>query len=211
MSARVNFKKRLLMNYPVPEDATIWCGNGERPALEDLDFLIDASVEELSSDIHIKASKRCSGLKSYFTKRDGQVVDILSCQLVYNFQGNKWVKWNYNDQERSICLKYYPCQVNYLRKFMIEDLGCVVTGTDDEPVYSWTGDMHPKITGDILKYVVLYIQAQMAEKELFYLKSVTVNVDNGSLDYGPLEAFLAKAKEVLASMKQDIFIYTATY
>lgn len=184
----MDFKARLLLEYPVPQVASIWAGDGlERTPLENLDDLIQCCVDEIASDILITGYVEAQGMVTYMPK--GCIL-CSAAQLSnqYPFQGNRNIKVTYDKSKNVAYLRYYPAIITYKRKLLVEDLAT--------------------LDGDRLIYIKAYTLWKMAEKELQYLKNPSMSVDNGQLDFSVLESFRDKMYDLYKTKKEDILLYS---
>lgn len=187
----MDFADRLFIEYPVPKARTIWWGDGvETQPIEDINVLIETSVKELGSDILITAFTEATGIA---TQLPDTSVSVVSAQLssMFLFQGNRLLKHTFDSVKHVVYLRYYPATIKYKRRFQVSDLD--------------------QITGDELIYVKAYMLWKMAEKELSYLKSVTMTVDHGAIDLTVLESFRDKMEKRYTELKPEILIYNSAF
>jgi len=156
----MNFKRKLLVEYPIPEELSIWGGDGAfRVPLASLDELIESVVDEVASDIlltaYIEGSSMCVDMPE-------GTVTVTSAMLTnsYPFQGNRLVKVTYDKGNNRAYLRYFPAIITYQRKLKVSDLD--------------------NLTGDRLRYMKLYTLSKMAERELITLRSANMSTDNAN-------------------------------
>ena len=168
---------------------TIWGGNNiDLPIVENLDTLIEMCVSELASDIQITDYVSSNGMT---TNMPEGTLTVLSAKLStsFPFQGNRLVKHTYDKASNKTFLRYWPAVITYRRQMNVEDL--------------------ENLTGDQLIYTKSYIFAKMAEKEINILKTVNMEVDNGTLNLEYLDKFRQTAYDRYQNLKESIFIYSS--
>lgn len=182
------FKDKLFVEYPIPTGITSWLPKPGKPAVIDIDELIETVVEEVASDILITEHMEATGM---ITQLPEGTISCGSAMLsgIYPFQGNRLVKVTYDASSRRAYLRYYPAVLTYQRKMKVSDLDT--------------------IDGDRLIYVKTYCLWKMAERELAILKPVNMNVDNGQIDLSVLEKFRDDKREYYLTMKNEILIYNS--
>lgn len=183
------FKVQLWNEYPIPRDVSIWGGDGiDSTPVGDLDSLIETSVSDLASDILLNGSITCYSQAN--TMPEG-TVSVISAKLSspYNFQGNRYIKFNYDVDTLTLYLRYYPAFVTYKKELTVNDLN--------------------SLKGDRLIYVKSYIFWKMADKELAIMKSVNFSADNVTLEFSMLTDFRDRSRATYESLKPEILIYTS--
>ena len=185
------FEDSIWCEYPVPQELSVWSGNGLRPALVDLNNLITTCVRELQSDITIPVTIQVSGLTTILPE---DAVSISCARLSWGFQGTRLVKYSWCKQTRQLCIRYFPATVTYRRKLHVEDL-----------------DDIDNLEGDQYIYVKTYVLMKMAEKELHMLKGMTMKIDNGDLDMSVLQEFAADCRNKISELKKEILIYSSNF
>ena len=180
------FKDKLFMGYPIPRQISIWSPLPGKPAVEDIDVLIETVVDELASDVLMTDHIEATGMITYMPEG---TITCTSAMLsgIYPFQGNRLVKVTYDASSRKAFLRYYPAVITYSRKLRKEDLEI--------------------LTGDRLMFFKAYCLWKMSEKELAVLKTANMNIDNGQIDFSTLEEFVRKQHEYYLKIKEEILIY----
>lgn len=182
------FKDTLWNEYPLPKTVSIWGTSGVTEAQADLDDLIENSVAEIASDIHIIEMMPSQGQRTIMPQ---DCITIRSCYMNLPYQGNKLIKHNY-DKANHICyVRYIPCNINYARYLRVSDLETLV--------------------GDRRVYAKDYILSKMANKELMALKGVDFKTDNGTIDLSVLEEFYKEKKENVEKLKEGILLYASHF
>lgn len=181
-------KNKILVEYPVPIQFSIWGGNGEDiQPVEDLDTLISTCVDELKSDILITAYISASGIVTQLPE------NTISCKyakldgMAFPFQGNRLIKVSFDQSTKKAYLRYYPAIITYQRYLSIEDC--------------------ENIVGDRLIYIKSYILWKMAEKELNILRSANAVYDNATIDLSILSDFRDSMKGNYEKLKPEILLY----
>lgn len=180
------FKDKLFIGYPIPRQVTCWSPLPGKPAVEDLDTLIDTAIDELASDVQMTSYIEATGMITYMPE---DTITCTSAMLsgIYPFQGNRLVKVTYDASSRKAFLRYYPAIITYTRRMKKEDL--------------------ESLSGDKLIFFKAYCLWKMAEKELAILKTANMNIDNGQIDLSELESFRDKQYEYYMKIKEEILIY----
>ena len=187
-TASEQFKSRIWKEYPIPKEFSIWGGDMEHTIpLEDLDALIEMCVEDVASDIVVREHKYASGLQ---TSMPQDTITVLYANLDFPFQGNRQVKVSYDHSTKRAFMRTFPGSIVYIRKLHVEDID--------------------NLQGDRLIYFRNYVMSMMATKELSYLKTVSMNVDNGNIDLGTLEKFAEKTAEKVEKLRESILIYAVS-
>lgn len=184
------FIRRLRIEYPIPEQLSIWGGDGvSTHPLVDIKSLIETSIDEVSSDILMTSYIEATGMS---TRMPDNTVTVSSAVMSSGipFQGNRLVKVSYDAAKKIAFLRFYPATITYKRKLEVTDLD--------------------NLTGDRLLYIKSYILWKMADKELAVLKTVNLNVDNGTIDLSVLTEFRNDMKSRYESKKEDILIYSTS-
>lgn len=185
----MTFKKKLFVEYPIPEELSIWGGDGAiRTPLASVDDLIESVVDEVASDILLTAYIEGTSMAVDMPKG---TVTCTSAMLTnsYPFQGNRLVKVTYDKGNNRAYLRYFPAIITYQRKLQVSDL--------DE------------ITGDRLNYLKAYTLYKMATRELVTLRSANMNVDNAVIDLTALDKFATSNYERFLKLKEEILIYAS--
>lgn len=185
----MNIKVQLWNEYPIPQDVSIWGGDGtDSVPVADLDSLIELSVNDLASDVLLNGSILCYNQSNVLPEG---TISVISAKLSspYNFQGNRYVKFNFDVESRTVYLRYYPALVSYKKELTVHDLAL--------------------LKGDRLIYVKSYILWKMSDKELAIMKSVNFSADNVTLDFTMLSDFRDRNKATYEALKPEILIYTA--
>ena len=183
-----SFKKRLWLEYPIPEQFSIWGGDGVNTTpLKDIDELITMCVEDVATDIVVRDFANASGMS---TQLPADTVTVMYGLMDYPFQGNRQVKVSYDATNNTALMRYFPARIVYQRKMHVEDI-----------------DM---LQGDRLIYFRYYVMHKMAVAELTLLKTMSMNIDNGAIDLGMLEDFANKTKDKVETLRESILIYSPT-
>lgn len=188
VTASEQFKSRIWNKYPIPKEFSIWGGDMVHTLpLEDLDALIEMCVEDVATDLVVREYKHATGLS---TSMPADTVTCLYANLDFPYQGNSQVKVSYNHSLKQAYLRSFPAIIVYQRKMHVEDIDT--------------------LQGDRLIYFCNYVMSMMATKELSYLKTVSMNVDNGNIDLGTLEKFAEKTAEKVEKLRESILIYAVS-
>jgi len=183
-----NFKKRLWLEYPVPQQFSIWGGDGLHTLpLKDLDALIEMSVEDVATDIVVRADTHATGMTTILPN---DTVTVMYATMDFYFQGNRQVKVSYDSSTKQALLRYFPATIVYQRKMHLEDV--------------------PNLQGDRLIYFRSYVLWKMGDTELSYLKTMNMTLDNATIDLQVLENFVNTIKEKLDKLRESILIYSPT-
>ena len=186
--ASEQFKSRIWKEYPVPKEFSIWGGDMVHTLpLEDIDALIEMCVEDVATDIVVREYKHALGLQ---TPMPEDTVTVLYGNLDFPYQGNRQVKVSYDHSTKQAFMRTFPGSIVYQRKLHVEDID--------------------NLQGDRLIYFRNYVMSMMATKELSYLKTVSMNVDNGNIDLGTLEKFAEKTAEKVEKLRESILIYAVS-
>ncbi len=182
----LDIKKRLFSEYPIPEQLSIWGGDGiSTLPLFDFDDFIDTCIDELRSDLYIRDYINTSAMKTFLPE---DAIGVVSGRLNYPFQGNRSVKVQYNPIDHSVVSRFFPLTITYRRRLSRKNLD--------------------KLEGDRLIYFKHYVLSRMAEKELVTLGTVDLDADNGKLNLDALSRFAEYHKEQYTIMKDSILLYT---
>ena len=182
------FKKRIWLEYPVPKEFSIWGGDGINTLpLKNLDELIEMCVEDVATDIVVRADRKATGM---VTSLPTDTIAVMYANMDFNFQGNRQVKVSYDSSKHIALLRYFPATIVYQRKLHLEDV--------------------PNLQGDRLIYFRTYVQWKMAETELSFLKTMNMTLDNASIDLETLKNFMDSAKEKVNTLRDSILIYSPT-
>lgn len=186
----MDFKTSLLIDYPIPEELTVWGGNGvTTDPVVNLDTLIDTCVLELGSDILMTSYIEASGMVTTLPE-DSVAVLYATLSSAFPFQGNRLIKCTFDPLKHIAYLRFFPATIAYYRKMHRSDLN--------------------NLTGDQFIYVKSYAHSKMADKELTILKSANLQVDNGAIDLSELEKFRDAAKSRYEALKPEILIYASS-
>lgn len=185
----MTFKDKLVAEYIVPMDISVFGGDDlEDAPVADINTLIETCVDELSSDIVVSNHIEATGIKTMLPK---DTIAVSSAKLSYSFQGNRFVKYTFNQVDKSVNLRYYPAVISYRRKLRTEDL--------------------IDLRGDQLRFTKSYILWKMASKELLLLKSVDLKTDNASVNVSVLEDFMKECKKTYEDLKPEILLYASSF
>lgn len=185
----MTFKEKILAEYPMPLDVSIFGGDGfDNAPVADLTALIESCVDELASDLVVSSYIEASGMTTILPH---DAIAVTSVKLNYNFQGNKFVKHTFNLIDKSVNVRYYPSIIAYRRRLRMSDL--------------------INITGDQLRYAKSYILWKMSSKELLILKSVDLKTDNASISPSVLEDFMKDCKKTYEELKPEILLYATSF
>ena len=188
VTASEQFKSRIWLEYPLPKEFSIWGGDLVYTLpLEDLDALIEMCVEDVATDIVIRGHKQATGLQ---TPMPADTVTCLYANLDFPYQGNRQVKVSYDHSLKQAFLRSFPAIIVYQRKMHVEDIDT--------------------LQGDRLIYFRYYVMNKMATMELSYLKTMNMNVDNGSIDLDTLKSFAEKTEEKVKDLRESILIYAVS-
>lgn len=181
------FKKRVWLEYPIPQEFSIWGGDMVHTLpIKNIDELIEMCVEDVASDILIREHKMATGLA---TSMPADTVTVNYANLDFPYQGNRQVKVSYDHSTKQAFLRSFPGVIVYQRKMHIEDID--------------------KLQGDRLIFFRYYVMNKMATMELSYLKTMSMNVDNGSIDLSVLDTFAQNTAQKVEKLKEDsILIYS---
>jgi hypothetical protein len=181
------FKKRVWLEYPIPKQFSIWGGDMVHTLpIENIDELIEMCVEDVASDILIREHKMATGLA---TSMPADTVTVNYANLDFPYQGNRQVKASYDHSTKQAFLRSFPGVIVYQRKMHVEDID--------------------KLQGDRLIFFRYYVMNKMATLELSYLKTMNMNVDNGSIDLSVLETFAQNTAQKVEKLKEDtILLYS---
>jgi len=176
----VTFIEKVWVEYPIPFSVSIW----GQVAIENLDTLVETVLEEVSSD--------CNKTETTVCLRDVNSMpvgcrEVISVKLDLGFQGNRYVKKNYDRETNMLYLRMYPSRVKYRRNLVLTDLDT--------------------LRGDQLIYVKNYVFMKMATKELTILGSVKYEADNGQMDLENLKAFRDAAVLKVNELKSELSMY----
>lgn len=182
------FKKRIWLEYPVPKEFSIWGGDGVHILpLKNIDELIEMCVEDVATDIVIREYKHALGLQ---TPMPEDTVTVLYANLDFPYQGNRQVKVSYDHSTKQAFLRVFPGSIVYQRKMHVEDID--------------------KLQGDRLIYFRYYVMNKMATMELSYLKTMNMDVDNGSINLETLKDFADDTAEKVKDLRESILIYAVS-
>ena len=180
------FIKRIWLEYPIPQQFSIWCGDGINTLpLKDLDALILMSVEDVATDIMVRADIKATGMLTSLPK---DTVTVMYANMDFQFQGNRQVKVSYDSSTHIASLRYFPATIVYYRKMHLEDV--------------------PNLQGDRLIYFRSYVLWKMAETELSFLKTMNMDLDNASIDLDTLKTFAEESKTKVETLRESILIYS---
>ena len=181
-----DFLKRIWLEYPIPKEFSTWHGDGINTLpLKDLDELISMSVEDVATDILIRADIKATGMLTYLPK---DTVTVMYANMDFQFQGNRQVKVSYDSSTHIASLRYFPATIVYYRKMHLEDI--------------------PNLQGDRLIYFRSYILCKMAESDLSYFKTMNMDLDNASIDLETLSKFMERTEEKVKELRESILIYS---
>lgn len=182
-----DFKRRVWLEYPIPKDFSIWGGDMIHTLpIKDIDELIKMCVEDVASDIVIREHKAATGLA---TSMPADTVTVNYANLDFPYQGNRQVKVSYDHSTKQAFLRVFPGTIVYQRKMHVEDID--------------------RLQGDRLIFFRYYVMNKMATMELSYLKTMNMNVDNGTIDLSVLENFAQNTAQKIDKLKEDsILIYS---
>lgn len=180
----VSFLDKIWNEYPIPFGISIWSKTEDADPVEDLNTLLEIATEELQSDLFVEESQHTTGMQ---TRLPDDTVVVTSCKLLQGFQGNRYVKFTYDETTHCVYLRYFPAIISYHRLLRRSDL--------------------ETLRGDQLKFAKLYVLWKMSQKELIVLKSIKLDSDNGELNLEELEHFSSSCKEQFDKMKEEILIY----
>lgn len=182
------FIERIWLEYPIPKEFSIWGGDGINTLpMKDLDKLIEMSVEDVATDIVIRGDKRALGMQ---TKLPDDTITVMYANMDFMFQGNRQVKVSYDSSTHIALLRYFPATIVYQRKMHLEDV--------------------PSLQGDRLIYFRSYVLWKMATTELSLLKTMSMNLDNATIDLQVLSDFADATKEKVDTLRDSILIYSPT-
>ena len=182
------FKKRVWLEYPVPKEFSIWGGDMVHTLpLEDIDALIEMCVEDVATDIVIREYKHALGLQ---TPMPEDTVTVLYANLDFPYQGNRQVKVSYDHSTKQAFMRTFPGLIVYQRKMHVEDID--------------------KLQGDRLIYFRNYVMNKMATMELSYLKTMNMDVDNGTINLETLKDFADDTAEKVKDLRESILIYAVS-
>lgn len=182
------FKKRIWLEYPLPKEFSIWGGDGVHILpLKNIDELIEMCVEDVATDIVIREYKHALGLQ---TPMPEDTVTVLYANLDFPYQGNRQVKVSYDHSTKQAFLRVFPGSIVYQRKMHVEDID--------------------KLQGDRLIYFRYYVMNKMATMELSYLKTMNMDVDNGSINLETLKDFADDTAEKVKDLRESILIYAVS-
>lgn len=184
----MSFVDYLFLEYPIPRKLSIWQDTLYDTAVSSLDSLISLCVQSLASDIMITESMKAYGTSTYLPD---DAVTVCNVKLDFMFQGNKYVKFNWNPGTKECFVRYYPAIITYRRKLKVSDLD--------------------NLQGDMLRYALYFVLSKMAEKELTVLSTVKVNTDTASIDTSALQSFMSDCKQKFEELKKGIHLYTVTF
>jgi hypothetical protein len=188
VTASEQFKSRIWLEYPVPREFSVWGGDLVHTLpLEDLDALIEMCVEDVATDIVIREHKQATGLA---TPMPADTVTVLYANLDFPYQGNRQVKASYDHSLKQAFLRSFPAVIVYQRKMHVEDID--------------------RLQGDRLIYFRYYVMNKMATLELSYLKTMSMNVDNGNIDLETLKEFANKTEVKVKDLRESILIYAVS-
>ena len=177
-------KERLFNEYPIPEALSIW-REVDSASNCDIDLLIQQVVDDLDVDIDIYESMDATGL---YTQMPKGTRAITACKLKTQFQGNRYVKWNYDKIDNTCICMYIPAVIYYKRSITIEDLDT--------------------LKGAKFQYIKNECLIRMAKKEYSYLSVVKLGSDAGQIDTNVLTTFIADMGKKQDDMKKDIMLYS---
>lgn len=187
-TASEQFKNRIWLEYPVPREFSIWGGDMVHTLpIQNLDALIEMCVEDVATDIVMRGYKHALGLQ---TPMPEDTVTVLYANLDFPYQGNRQVKVSYDHSTKQAFMRTFPGTIVYQRKMHIEDID--------------------KLQGDRLIYFRYYVMNKMATMELSYLKTMNMNVDNGSIDLDTLRTFAENTAEKVDKLRESILIYAVS-
>ena len=184
----MKFKDALFLEYPIPRHLSIWEDTLYDKAVSSLDSLIELCVESLASDVMITESQRAYGMTTFMPE---DTVTICNVKLDFRFQGNKYVKFNWNPSTKECFVRYYPAIITYRRKMRVDDLD--------------------RLNGDLLRYVLYFVLGKMADTELTTLSTVKVNTETATIDTTALSAFAQRCQTEFNELKKGIHLYTVTF
>ena len=183
-----NFIKRIWLEYPIPKEFSIWGGDGVNTLpLKSIDELIEMSVEDVATDIVVRADRKAVGMA---TQLPDDTITVMYANMDFNFQGNRQVKVSFDSSKKLALLRYFPATIVYHRKMHLEDV--------------------PNLQGDRLIYFRSYVLWKMATTELSFLKTMNMELDNASIDLQVLSDFADKTKEKVDTLRESILIYSPT-
>lgn len=182
-----DFKRKIWLDYPLPERLSVWGGDGVNTVpLKNIDDLITMCVEDVASDIVVRAELMATGIT---TKLPQDTVTVMYANMDYPFQGNRQVKVSYDHSTKVAMMRYTPARIVYQRKMHVEDID--------------------KLQGDRLIYFRYYVMNKMAVVELNYLKTMDMTIDNGTIDLATLEKFAEETAAKVKELKEDtILLYS---
>lgn len=183
-----NFIRRIWLEYPIPKEFSIWGGDGVNTLpLKDINELIEMSVQDVATDIVVRADKKANGMQ---TQLPDDTITVMYANMDFMFQGNRQVKVSYDSSTHIALLRYFPATIVYQRKMHLEDV--------------------PNLQGDRLIYFRSYVMWKMATTELSFLKTMSMNLDNASIDLQVLSDFANDTKEKIDTLRDSILIYSPT-
>lgn len=199
----IQFIQKVWLEYPIPFSVSIWgiaetnrlsrTGSCSQPRsmLNPADDytvsdLVSKSLKELRSDICINQSMNVTGLQTYMP---AETRNIISVKLLPRFQGNRYVKYTYDQDSKVLNVRFYPATIRY-------SVNVTERNVDN-------------LEGDMLIYLLNYVLWKMASKEHTQLTSVTLNADNGEVNLTSLAEFRDNCKKAYEDLKPEILIYSS--
>ena len=182
------FIERIWLDYPIPKQFSIWNGDGINTLpLKDLEQLIEMSVEDVATDLVMRADIKATGMVTSLPK---DTVTVMYANIDFPFQGNRQVKVSYDSSTKQALLRRFPAVIVYQRKMHLEDV--------------------PKLQGDRLIYFRSYVLWKMADSELSFLKTMNMELDNATIDLTVLQTFAENMKQKVEELRESILIYSPT-
>lgn len=185
------FLDKLWSEYPLPKNLSIWGGDSPlAEPIDDINALIAAATDSVSSDILITGTVTCSGM---FMRMPEGTITCNYAQLseTFPFQGNRNVKVTYSKPTNTAYVRYFPADITYQRRLTVNDLN----------------DLH----GNQFNYVKCYCLIKMLDKEITILKSVNATLDNAAFDVSTLVEFRTSLQTQFADLRNDILLYSTVY
>ena len=165
---------------------SVWSGDGVSTfPLADFDQLLATCIAEINSDIYVRDYVRGMSMKTYLP---ADTISVVSARMDYPFQGNRWVKFQFNPYDHSVVTRFPNVVYTIRRKLSIKNVD--------------------KLEGDRLIYLASYVRWKMADKEATMLGAVELDADNGKFSLDDLKAFAKENQQRYLDMKQDILLYT---
>jgi len=177
------FKQLLIAEYPIPMVASVFSTTLPVETRVDMDTIIELALAECESYLELYCSVCAQGIE---TQLPDTAKAVTSVKLEVAFQGNRYVKWNYDNQSKVVTLRYFPAIIKYKKSVELADLNT--------------------LKGSRLIYIKALVTEKMLNKEIAYLTSIRLDPENGGVDVTALVAARQRCIDLLNNLGDDIAI-----